>query len=155
LSSSFEGEALLRSLSDFVQGLGRYHYLTAILGGAPGSPDPAEAFQDLRQLLVELSKDPEDEDSTPELLTIAAFGTQRQLHEQLSERLLTPVVEFAQDVSQICHYFSPITEPAALAYLTYVRWPSEPPARWNEPQRRRPRQWLDGALQNERWRSQR
>ena len=145
-------EAMLASLSDFIERLGRYHYLETFVADSGVPPDPVVGFTSLQDLLVELSRDPEDAESIPELFTIAESGTQAEFHEEMTVRLLHPVVSFAQEVAEFCQYFSPLLDPAELSFLLYLRWETEPPRAWYEDwPPRRPRAWIDAALGNERW----
>ena len=66
-----EQEAFLRALSDFLEELGRYHYLDALLGSSKLPPDPVQGFESIERLLVELSRDPDNPRALPELYALA------------------------------------------------------------------------------------
>jgi hypothetical protein len=144
-------EMFLSMAGEFT-GRTRYFYLDAMLGEVRGS-DPSAEYRRLDQALAELTIDPENPSSVPDIFWTAEFGGPQAYYRERAGLLLNDIVSFVSDLASACYYFSPKKDPGYLSFLIYVRYAEEAPQiskSWRLP--KRPRLWVDAAVENERWR---
>jgi hypothetical protein len=128
---------------------GRYFHLEELLGGSTRA-DPDQAFREFQQTIADLTADEPGE--LPELFWIMEYQGAAAFYRARNDLILNDLVSFVETLAHVAYFFNPIKDPSLLAVLMYPRWHNELPKQ--QPLGRvirRPRQWVDAALRNERW----